>query len=405
MTQRPMTFIVRHMARHIRPTSVAAATLSVLTALAACSSSTAKDRDDAGASAAAPASRGGGGFTITPAQRARIHIQPVTLSAFAPTIQTTGTVAFNGDRSTQVLATVSGPVTRILVQPGTRVTRGTPLVTVSSPDFAEAVATYRKAQATAQNLRRIADQDEQLYKNDALARRDLEQAQTDAAGAEADRDAALQQMHSLGVDPRTIDAVQNNRPTGPIEAIIRAPISGTVVEKLITPGQLLAAGSTPCFTIADLATVWVMANVFETDLALVHRGERATISTDAVLHPLMGTVDYVAALVDSGTRATAVRILVPNSGEVLKRDMYVRVAIQSTQQVHGILVPLMSVLRDDDNLPFVFVALADGSFARRRIALGPQVGDSYEVTSGLSEGDRVVAEGALFLQFAESQSQ
>lgn len=403
MTQRPTS----HIAHCIRSTPFSVLTASALMALGlvACSSSRAKESDDSSTAAPASVARPGGGFTVTAAQRARIHIQPVTLSTFAPTIQTTGTVAFNGDHSTQVLATVSGPVTRILVQPGTRVTRGTPLVTVSSPDFAAAVATYRKAQATAQNLRRIADQDEQLYKNDALARRDLEQAQTDAAGAEADRDAALQQMRSLGVDPQTIDAVQNNHTTGPIEAIIRAPISGTVVEKLITPGQLLSAGATPCFTIAELSTVWVMASVFETDLALVHRGERATISTDAVPHPLTGTVDYVAALVDTGTRATAVRVLVPNPGEVLKRDMYVRVALHSTQPVRGLLVPSMAVLRDDDNLPFVFVALPDGSFSRRRIGLGPQVGDAYEVSSGLSEGDRVVAEGALFLQFAESQSQ
>ena len=124
--------------------------------------------------------------TLTAAQMSRIHIAPVTTSTFNAAVQTTGTVAFNGDRSTQVLAPVSGPITRILVNPGAYVRRGTPLATVTSPDFASAIAAFRKAQSQYRNAQRIADLDAQLFKNDAISRREVEQAQTDASGAAAD---------------------------------------------------------------------------------------------------------------------------------------------------------------------------------------------------------------------------
>ena len=147
-------------------------------------------------------------------------------------------------QSTQVLSPVSGPATRVVAAPGMAVHKGDPLAFVSSPDFASAVADYRKAQTAYRNAKRIADRDSALFKNDALARGDLEQAQADVASAEADLDAAIQNMRALGVDESQIDAVRDGKTTA-IEAIVRAPIDGTVVEKLIADGQLLQAGTTP----------------------------------------------------------------------------------------------------------------------------------------------------------------
>jgi cobalt-zinc-cadmium efflux system membrane fusion protein len=344
-----------------------------------------------------------GAFLLTEDQRARIHLVTVQPTPFRPTLEATGTVAFNGDHSTQVLSPISGPAQQILVNPGTAVNKGDALATVSSPDFAAAVAQYRKSESTYLNAKRIADLDEQLFKNDALARRDLEQAQTDLASAAADRDAAIQQLRSLGVDEAQIEAVKNNKLTAPLQATIRAPITGTVVEKLISPGQLLQAGTTPCFTVADLSTMWVLANVFPSDVKDVAVGEQADVLTDASTTPIQGRVDYVAALVDPESKAIAVRVLAPNIGHVLRKDMFVRVAIHATHEHMGLLVPSTSVLRDEENLPFVYVSAPNGSFDRRSITLGSRVGDNYEVTSGIKSGDKVVAEGALFLQFAESQ--
>lgn len=342
-------------------------------------------------------------FTLTEAQRARLQLVPITLQTFRPAIEATGTVAFNGDRSTQVLSPVSGPAARIVVEPGAVVQAGTPLAYVASPDFAAAVANYRKAQTVYRNSERIETRDSALFKNDALARADLEQAQTDLAGAQADVEAAVQAMRALGVDESQINAIQQGS-NAPIQAIIRAPIAGTVVEKLITPGQLLAAGSTPCFTIADLGTMWVMTSVFANDVKNVSIGEPANVITDASPTPIPGRVDYVAALVDPSSKAVSVRVLTPNRGGVLRRDMFVRVEITSGTAHSGVLVPTSAVLRNEENLPFVFVAAKTGSgFERRRVELGSRVGDQYEITSGLAVGDTVVGNGALFLQFAETQ--
>ena len=342
-----------------------------------------------------------GVFTLTPEQQQRIHVIAVQATPYRSTVEATGTVAFNGDLSTQVLSPVSGPATRVVVSPGAAVQRGQPLAYVSSPDFAAAVAAYRKAQTAYRNAKRIADRDSALFQNDALARGELEQAQSDVAAADADLEAAVQQMRALGVDEADIRSVQQGR-AGAIEAIIRAPIAGTVVEKLITPGQLLQAGTTPAFTIADLRTMWVMANVFANDLKDVAVGEPVDIFTDASSVPMTGRVDYVASLVDPGTKAVSVRILAPNVNLVLRKDMFVHVAIKAASERSGLLVPTSSVMRDEQNLPFVFIATKNG-YLRRRIELGSRVGDRYAVVSGLASGDRVVAEGALFLDFAQSQ--
>src|SRR5208282_4989936 len=236
-------------------------------------------------------------IVLTAAQRTKIHIETIKPSTFRRTIDTTGTVGFDSGQTTTVLAPVSGPVSRLAVSLGAKVKAGDVLATAASPDYATALTAYRKAVVTARNARRIADLAEQLSHNN-LSRKEVEQAQTDAANAEADRQAALEQLHSLGVDAPTIQAIQENQPLPDYTGVIRSPIAGTVVERLITPGELLQAGTTPCFTVADLSQVWVMANIFESDLASVEEGDPTEVVTRASPTNLPGTVDYISAIVD-----------------------------------------------------------------------------------------------------------
>jgi cobalt-zinc-cadmium efflux system membrane fusion protein len=405
-----MMRILRLSAQGNTAVRVAAVTLLVATLGACTGTSSAEDatRATESAAAASPAagdSVGARAVTVPAEQISRLHIEPVTQTSFRPTIQVTGTAQFDADVSTQVMAPISGPVMRILADVGTVVHRGQALALLSSPDFAATVAEFRKAQAAYTQAKRVADQNEQLWKNDAIARRDVEQSQTDAAAASADRDAALQQLRALGVDDASIAALRDSKDVPELQAAIRAPIEGTIVERLINPGQLLQAGSTPAFTIANLSTMWVQANVFESELASVQIGDRAEVTTSASPTPFVGKVTYIAALVDPATKATAVRVVVPNTRRLLKKDMYVQVSIHGTRERNGLLVPVTAVLRDDDNLPFVFVQLGEtgNAFGRRQITIGSRVGDKYEVTAGLKAGERIISEGALFVQFAQTQ--
>jgi membrane fusion protein, heavy metal efflux system len=341
--------------------------------------------------------------TLTSAQREHIHLYTVELGTFRKAVETTGAVDFDRDQATSVLAPFSGPVSRLLVSLGAQVKEGDPLAVVDSPDFATAISTYRKALATAQTDRRLADLDKDLIEHHGVSQREAAQAETDAINAEADREAARQALIALKVQPQIVKDIQDGRPISRPEGMIRSPIAGTVVERLITPGALLQAGTTPCFTVANLSRVWVMAQLFGPELASISPGDPAEVVTDIGSDHFSGAVDNISALVDPDTRSVAVRVVVKNPGDFLKKGMYARVLIQARQESSGLLAPVSAVLRDDENLPFVYVAQPDGSFARQHVTLGYRAGDQYEIGAGLQHGDKIVAEGGIFLQFMQSQ--
>jgi membrane fusion protein, heavy metal efflux system len=340
---------------------------------------------------------------LTAAQRQNIHLYTVAPSRFRRTLETTAAVDFDNDQATSVLAPFSGPVSHLLVSQGDEVSKGQPLAIVDSPDFAAAISAYQKALATARTDRRLADLDQDLVEHNGVSQREYAQAQTDAVNAEADRDAALRALVSLNVPAQAIRAIEQGRPVSHPGGIIRSPVAGTVVEKLITPGELLAAGTTPCFTVANLSRVWVMARLFGADLASVSVGDPAEVVTGIDAHTFPGRVDKISALVDPDTRSVAVRVVVENPQHALRKQMYVRVLIHSRYESSGLLIPISAVLRDDENLPFVYLAQSDGSFARRHITLGSRVAEQYEVASGLRTGDQVVIAGGLFVQFMQTQ--
>jgi membrane fusion protein, heavy metal efflux system len=378
---------------HLLPHATAFSLAVVILACSGCSSNV----DNS------PATATGSNARLTAAQRQNLRLYTVATTSFHRTVESTAAVDFDNDQATSVLAPFSGPVARLLVAQDDEVSKGQPLATVDSPDFAAAISAYQKALATARTNRRVADLDKDLVEHNGVSQREYEQAQTDATNAEADRDAALRAVVSLNVPPETIEAIDHGRPVARPEGIIRAPMAGTVVERLITPGELLQAGTTPCFTVANLSRVWVMAQLFGTDLSAVSVGDPAEVVTGTDAHNFPGKVDKISALVDPNTRAVAVRVVVDNPQHVLRKQMYVRVLIHSRHESSGVLIPISAVLRDDENLPFVYVAQSDDSFARRQITLGSRVVDQYEIPEGLRAGDQVVVSGGLFVQFMQSQ--
>jgi cobalt-zinc-cadmium efflux system membrane fusion protein len=337
-------------------------------------------------------------FTVPKEQMSHVQVMTVQPADFPRVLRLTGTVAFNGFLTTPVISQVSGPVSRVIVSPGQQVAKGTPMLYVSSPDYSQLRANYLKARDAHSLAHKNYIRSQDLYAHHAIAERDLQAAESAEIQAQADLQAAEQSLKILGIpSPETLI----EHPVSP-EVPVLAPISGEAVERLCAPGQVIQAGQTQCFTISNTKTVWVLANVYEDQLAWVHQGDPVTIKTDAYPDIFSGHISFMGAALDPTSRTLQARIDTANSGGKLKKDMYVTATVVAGKISNALLVPDAAVLRDSENEPFVYVEAGPNQFARRPVKLGNSVQGQTQVTSGLKSGEQVVGDGSLFLQFANS---
>jgi cobalt-zinc-cadmium efflux system membrane fusion protein len=337
-------------------------------------------------------------FTIPEDQMSHVQVVTVQPTRLTRTLRLTGAVAYNAFKTTPVITQVGGPVSRILVVPGQKVKVGQPMLDVSSPDYSQLLDAYLKAADSSRLAEKNYAREKDLYQHHAVAQRDLEQAESDRNQAQADLNAAEQGMKILGV--RNPSELAKNSTSAQIPVL--APIGGEVVERLVSPGQVVQAGQTQAFTISDLSTVWVLANVYQADLALVRSGDDVTVQTDAYPGTFHGRISYVSPALDPNTRTLQARIVVDNPGEKLKRDMYCTVTVTAGSIANAIAVPDSSILRDDNNQPFVYIAIDANQFGRRDVEIGQSENGQTQILKGISVGERVVGDGSLFLQFANS---
>jgi membrane fusion protein, heavy metal efflux system len=300
--------------------------------------------------------------------------------------------------TTPVITQVGGPVSTILVSPGEVVHSGQVLLEVASPDYAQDRTNYLKARDALSLAEKALGRAQLLYQHGAIAQADLEQAESTREQARADLQSAEQTLKVLGIS--RLDSLAASPSSAQIPLL--APIGGEIVERLVAPGQVLQAGATQCFTISNMRTVWVLANVYQQDLAYVRMGEEVEIKTDAYPDTFRGRISYVAPAVDATTRTLQVRIVTENPGEKLKKDMYVTALVRAAAIAHALTVPDAAVLRNAENQPFVYVAVGANEFGERLVSAGESQGGPTHIVSGLREGERVVADGSLFLQFANS---
>jgi cobalt-zinc-cadmium efflux system membrane fusion protein len=179
-------------------------------------------------------------------------------------------------------------------------------------------------------------------------------------------------------------------------------VAGEVVDRLVAPGQLMQAGGTQCFTVSNMSTVWVLANIYQNDLAYVHVGDPVTVETDAYPGVVRGRISYLAPALDPATRTLQARIVASNPGERLKKDMFVTVNVRASTISNALTVPDSAVLRDSENMPFVYVLSANNQAARRPVTIGESQGGKTQILTGLQAGDRIIGDGSLFLQFQNS---
>jgi membrane fusion protein, heavy metal efflux system len=339
-------------------------------------------------------------FTVPQDQMAHIQVVPVEKSKVPRVLRLTGAVAYNAFKTTPVFSAVGGPVQDILAEPGQNVHTGQTLLTVTSPDYSAARSAYMKARSAFQLADKNYARSQDLYDHKAIAERDLQQAESDRAQAQADLQSSEDALRALGIsDPESLVKAPP-KTTGQIP--LPAPVGGAIVERLVGPGQLLQAGSTQCFTISDMNTVWVLVNVYQNDLAYVRVGDGADITTDAYPDHFRGKISYVAAALDPNTRTVQARIVTENRGDKLKKDMYVTASVQAGALANALTVPDAAILRDTENQPFVYFQSGANQFARRVVKVGDNQDGRTLVLDGLKEGERVIGDGSLFLQFKNS---
>jgi cobalt-zinc-cadmium efflux system membrane fusion protein len=337
-------------------------------------------------------------FAIPQDQMSHVQVLTVEPTTLTRSLRLTGAVAYNSFRTTPVITQVSGPVSRVVVVPGQKVRESEPMLYVASPDYSQLRTNYLKAKDAYALAQKAYARAQDLYQHRAIAEQNVEQAESAEVQAGGDLASAQAALKVMGItDP---DALVKEPPS--FEVPVRAPISGMVVEQDVSAGQLIQPGTTQCFMISDISNVWVLVNVYQKDLPYVRVGDTVTIQTDTYPEVFHGRISYVAASLDPNTRTLQARIETNNPGEKLKKDMYVVATVNAGNISNAIALPDAAVLRDSENQPFVYAAASPHQFGRRSVTLGESLNGQTEITSGLKAGDRVIGNGSLFLQFANS---
>jgi membrane fusion protein, heavy metal efflux system len=328
------------------------------------------------------------------------HIQVVTIEQgpLPRTLRLTGAVEYNDFKTTPVITQVGGPVSRVAVVQGEHVHVGQALLYIASPDYSLLRASYLKARDAFQLADKFYIRAQDLYAHHAIAQADLEQAESNRTQARADFESSADAIRILGIaDPETIVT----KPPSP-EIPLYSPVAGEVVDRQCSAGQLLAAGATQCFTLSDMSSVWILINVYQNDVAYVHVGDPVTIENESYPGTVRGKIEYISPALDPNTRTLQARIEAPNPGERLKKEMYVTAQVQAGVIPNALFVPNSSVLRDEQNMPYVYLQTGKTEFARRDVTLGESQNGKTQILTGLQANDRVVGDGSLFLQFQNS---
>ncbi len=337
-------------------------------------------------------------FTIPQEQMAHVQVLTVQSAALPRTLRLTGAVAYNSFRTTPVITQVSGPVSRVVVVPGQHVSKGEPMLYVASPDYSQLRTNYLKTKEAYALAQKANARARDLYEHKAIAEQNVEQTESAEIQASGDLASAQAALKVMGItDP---DELVKAPPS--FEVPVKAPIGGEVVEQDVSAGQLIQPGTTQCFMISDTGSVWVLVNIYQKDLPYVRVGDNVTIQTDTYPEVFHGRISYVAASLDPNTRTLQARIETSNPGEKLKKDMYVVATVNAGAIPNAIALPDTAVLRDSENQPFVYAAAGSNQFGRRAVTLGESLNGQTEITSGLKAGDKVIGNGSLFLQFANS---
>jgi cobalt-zinc-cadmium efflux system membrane fusion protein len=329
---------------------------------------------------------------------AKLMVEPLAPQPVGGLVVTSGRVTFDDLKVAHVMSPVTGRVSRIEAQPGQRVKKGDTLAVIESPDVGSAFSDLAKAQADSISAEKDFNRQKELFDVHAGSQRDLEAAQGNYSKAKAELQRASKKAQLLRAGGAS---------SGGQSYTLRAPIGGEVIARNVNPGaevQGQYSGGTvlELFTIGELDTVWVMADLFEMDLGRVKQGTECLVKV--VAYPgrvFKGSADWVSETLDPATRTAKVRCKLDNSDRALKPEMYATSALAVDRQ-RTLALPRSAILHlGDQTMAFIDLGkAADGRlrFERRPVSVNEELGgDFLPVVRGISAGERVVTSGAILL--------
>jgi cobalt-zinc-cadmium efflux system membrane fusion protein len=340
------------------------------------------------------------------AAAAGIETAAARLVERAEPLQASGVVGFDERRTSRLGSLVAGVVDDLRVQVGDRVAGGAIVANLHShvvhdawADYFKAIAELRRTEAELSYAQTNEARAAQLVADLALSSQELQRARTDVnsamqavAAARAEITRYEQELDHYGIKPSP-DA----NPVDQSEVPVRAPIGGTVIERLATEGMAVTPG-TPLLVISDLSRVWILAEIDEKSLGRIVTGREAAIETAA--YPgdtFVGTLTAVGDVVNPATRRVTLRIETPNPERRLKPQMFVTVRLGGSALRRVLVVPSRAVQAMDGE-QVVFVRAASDRFERRAVTTGVEISDEVEIVSGLHDGEVVATAGAFLLK-------
>lgn len=312
----------------------------------------------------------------------------------AGAISSTGKVEANADRIAHVSPRISGKIVAVRASLGDSVAAGQALATIDSVELGEALSRYHQSKTKLALAQSNMDRIKTLVDKKIAARKEILQAETDFKTAQTELHTDEERLALYGVNLRDLRGDNHKKPLLPV----RSPISGIITEKHAIVGEL-ADPSKNLYTIADLASVWVLVDINEKDLAKVHRGQPASVTVAAFPDlKLKGRITYIADQVDESTRTVKARIEVVNTGRKLKPEMFATVELALAADAPPVVAVPEEAIQDLDGKKVIFVSEKEGEFEARPVQLGRVAGGLVEIVSGLKEGERYAAKGAFILK-------
>jgi cobalt-zinc-cadmium efflux system membrane fusion protein len=337
---------------------------------------------------------------LSSAQLASLTVDPVATLGFRSEEIADGRIALNSDTTTQVFSPYSGRVTRVIAGIGEHVKRGAPLFSIEASEFSQTESDLLNALSQLKLARIGEERRHAAFDSKGGSLQDWQQAQADLSAAQTALESVRNRLRIFGESDEQIAALEHAKVPNPV-TYVTAPIDGVVTDRQVGPGQYLQAGSsTPLYTIGDLSTVWLVADVREVDAPLIELGQDVEVRVLALPGKVFrAKLTAVAAAVDPVSRRVAVRATIPNVDGKLKPQMFANFSIITSGATDALAVPEEAVVREGESAR-VWVVQGNNDLALRRIQTGRISNGMVEVLDGLKAGEKVVTRGSLFIDRA-----